>query len=180
MEKVNQRMFTTSRGFVYSYYRGEPSNKTLETLDFLPILLFLHGFLTSSLIWKHQIKYFREQGFVVIAPDLLGLGGTSKPLNPEAYRASLICQDLIELLDAENISNEQVIAVGHDQLRAFLDFMVDVSSGCSSRGSRILSRLANLHPDRCRAYAFLADPYYPPRPMTNLDLSIFAVSTTSF
>lgn len=126
MEKISQRTFTTSRGFVYSYYRGEPSNKTL---DFLPVLLFLHGFLTSSLIWKHQIKYFREQGFVVIAPDLLGLGGTSKPLDPEAYRASLICQDLIELLDAEKSSNDQVIAVGHDQLRTLLDFMVEVSLG---------------------------------------------------
>jgi soluble epoxide hydrolase/lipid-phosphate phosphatase len=126
MEKHDYRAFTTSRGFTYSYFRGDPSEKVLDTWDqLLPVLLFLHGFLTSSLVWKHQIKYFREQGFIVIAPDLLGLGDTSKPLDPEAYRASLICQDLIELLDAENLPNDHVIAVGHDQLSIFSDYVTE-------------------------------------------------------
>lgn len=122
MDKSNFKMFSTSRGFIYSYHRCEPESLEKEdpTDPPLPVLLFLHGFPTSSFIWKHQIKYFQERRFSVIVPDLLGFGGTSKPKEVGAYRTSLICQDLIELLDAENVHDNQVIAIGHDQLSLFI------------------------------------------------------------
>lgn len=178
MDKSSSKTFTTSRGFIYSYHRCEPTGESLEKADPtdppLPVLLFLHGFPTSSLIWKHQIKYFQERRFAAIVPDLLGFGGTSKPKEAGAYKTSLICQDLIELLDAEDVHDHQVVAIGHDQL-SFIHCMKGLVLNFCCRGSRIASRLAGFYPNRCRAYAFIADPYNPPRPMTDLDFSVAVV-----
>lgn len=51
-------------------------------------------------------------GYGLIIPDLLGYGGTSKPLNPADYSPSLIAKDLIDLLEVQHI--DKAIAIGHD------------------------------------------------------------------
>ncbi|CAA7259938.1 unnamed protein product [Cyclocybe aegerita] len=149
------KRFMTSRGFEYSYYRGPPSPESLVEFDPndppLPALLFLHGFPTSSHLWRHQFAFFRERGFLVLAPDLLGMGHTSKPTDTQAYRPSSICKDIVELLDAEGAT--QVIAIGHDM------------------GSKIASRFANIYPERFLAFAFLAVPYSAPRPNTQIEFT---------
>lgn len=65
------------------------------------------------------MEYLGDRGFVVLAVDLLGFGGSSKPVDPELYRSSLICRDIIELLDHEGLGDDKVIAVGHDLLLRF-------------------------------------------------------------
>jgi soluble epoxide hydrolase/lipid-phosphate phosphatase len=35
----------------------------------------------------------------VIAPDMLGYGGTSKPVDAESYSTKKLCADLVALLD---------------------------------------------------------------------------------
>ncbi|KAF9474105.1 alpha/beta-hydrolase [Pholiota conissans] len=155
MDTSHYKKLTTSRGFTYSYYRRAPSLEIVAQLQqdpaepALPALLFLHGFPTSSRLWKHQVEYFQARGFFVCAPDLLGFGGTSKPTDPEVYRASLICKDIVEIMDEENM--RRVIVIGHDL------------------GSKIASRLANFYPERFLAYAFLAVPYSAPRPLSKID-----------
>ncbi|KAG6862416.1 hypothetical protein C0995_011856 [Termitomyces sp. Mi166 len=86
----------------------------------LPPLLFLHGFPTTSGIWKEQVTYFGEHhGFRLIVPDLLGFGGSSKPTNPEAYKPTLICQDVIDILNAEAI--DVAVVIGHGMFVAVKD-----------------------------------------------------------
>lgn len=118
MDATFYKILKTSRGMLYSYYQRAPTADALSSLDPndppLPALLFLHGFPTSSRLWKHQISFFLERGFTVCAPDLLGLGNTSKPTETDAYRSSLICKDIIEILEAEGL--DRVIAIGHDLL----------------------------------------------------------------
>lgn len=118
MDPANYKQFTVSRGFTYVYYRGEPSADSLANTvpddPPLPALLFLHGFPTSSRLWRHQIRFFCAKGFVVLAPDLMGLGASSKPRELEVFRSSYICKDVVELLDAEKL--DQVIVIGHDLL----------------------------------------------------------------
>ncbi|PBK94936.1 alpha/beta-hydrolase [Armillaria gallica] len=135
MDPALYKKFTASRGLQY-YYLAFPGDTNK------PILLFLHGFPSTSYDWKHQVEFFKAKGYRLIVPDMLGYGGTSKPTDPSAYRHSLITKDIVELLDAENA--DRVIAIGHDW------------------GAFTASRLANYYPDRFLAFGFLAVGYYPP------------------
>lgn len=60
------------QGNSITYYRigtGEP-------------VIFIHGIITYSFIWRKIIPYFQEQ-YDVIAIDLLGCGDSDKPLNED-------------------------------------------------------------------------------------------------
>ena len=123
MDAMFYKNLKTSRGMLYSYYLRAPTADALSPNDPpLPALLFLHGFPTSSRLWKHQISFFLERGFGVCAPDLLGFGNTSKPTETGAYRSSLICKDIVEILEAEHM--DRVIAIGHDLLSICLTILV--------------------------------------------------------
>jgi pimeloyl-ACP methyl ester carboxylesterase len=77
-----------------------------------PYLLFLHGFPESSYGWINQIEYFKRHGYGIIAPDMLGYGGTDNPTDLEAFKLKTISSELVDLLDCEGIG--QVVAIGHD------------------------------------------------------------------
>jgi soluble epoxide hydrolase / lipid-phosphate phosphatase len=95
-----------SRGYTYSYFfsAAAASGK--------PTLLFLHGIPSTHQDWRHQIQFFIEKGFGVIAPDMLGYGGTDKPTNPEQFAASKTAKDVLEIVEKENAEN--VIVIAHD------------------------------------------------------------------
>ncbi|TFK18275.1 alpha/beta-hydrolase [Coprinopsis marcescibilis] len=126
---------TVSRGFIYNYYFSP------ATAD-KPTLLFVHGFPSFSAHWIHQINFFEKEGYGLVVPDMLGYGGTSIPQDPLVYTHPAQAKDLIEILDAENLSN--VVAIGHDW------------------GSATVSRAANIYQDRFLGFAFLSVGYTPP------------------
>ncbi|KAF9487640.1 alpha/beta-hydrolase [Pleurotus eryngii] len=138
----------TSRGFDYHYLAVAPQVDK-------PYLLFVHGFPSTSYDWRHQVTYFRELGYGLIVPDMLGYGGTSKPTEVEAYTNSRSSRDLIDILDAEGVT--KCIAIGHDW------------------GSRIVARLANLYEHRFIAFAFFAVGYIAPCPTFDMD-EVFALT----
>ncbi|KAL8729290.1 MAG: hypothetical protein Q9181_005051 [Wetmoreana brouardii] len=99
---------TTTRlanGTTYNYVFIEPK-------DNKPFILFLHGFPSSSYDWRHQIHFFQKTGYGVIAPDLLGYGGTDKPSALEAYTLKVMSDEIAGILDHHHIKH--VLAVGHD------------------------------------------------------------------
>ncbi|GKT65077.1 hypothetical protein ColTof4_07466 [Colletotrichum tofieldiae] len=59
------RSVTIPTGTTYRYVFSPP----IEPQK--PYLLFLHGFPESSYEWRYQIEYFKQQGYGIIAPDLL-------------------------------------------------------------------------------------------------------------
>ncbi|KAF7305230.1 hypothetical protein HMN09_00773700 [Mycena chlorophos] len=128
----------TQRGFTYAYYftASSPSK---------PTLLFAHGFPSPAYLWRKQIAFLEPLGFGIIAPDLLGYGGTDKPTDSKAYVGSGMAQDVVDILDAEGI--EKVIAIGHDW------------------GVQVVSRLITYHPNRLLAVALLAVGFLPPAPV---------------
>ncbi|PBP21085.1 alpha/beta-hydrolase [Diplocarpon rosae] len=128
--------FITTRNFTYSYVHITPADIQK------PYILFLHGFPGSSYDWRHQIFSFEQMGYGIIAPDLLGYGGTSKPLDMKAYTGKGMAGDLMELLKSENIL--QLVGIAHDW------------------GSFLLSRLANYFPDLFLKLAFLDVGYSTP------------------
>jgi pimeloyl-ACP methyl ester carboxylesterase len=104
--------------------------------------LFLHGFPSSCYDWRHQISFFSAAGYGILAPDLLGYGGTSKPTDATAYKAKQMAAEIAEILDNEKI--QRIHAVSHDT------------------GSILLSRIANYYPERLLSCTFLAVPYSKP------------------
>lgn len=106
MDAISFRDVKTSRGFTYHYYFSTGT-------DWLkPTILFVHGFPCSALHWRKVIPVFREKGYGIIVPDMLGYGGTDKPTETEAYKLSGLCQDLVDILDAHKL--DKVVAIGHD------------------------------------------------------------------
>ena len=75
-------------------------------------ILFIHGWPESFYSWRHQIKFFSEKGFKVIAPDIRGYGASDKPKNVSDYSMKKIAADLIGILD--HIGDQNAHIVGHD------------------------------------------------------------------
>ncbi|KAL2841903.1 Alpha/Beta hydrolase protein [Aspergillus pseudoustus] len=146
------RRHILSTGHTYSYAFHPPSTPSSQTL------LFLHGFPSSCYDWRHQIHFFSGQGYGVIAPDLLGYGGTSKPTELNEYKSKNMAAEIIELLDHESI--DKVHAVGHD-------------TGCT-----VLSRIADYSPSRLLSCTFLDVPYA--KPAERFDLAMVNSLTKQF
>ncbi|KAI0633812.1 alpha/beta-hydrolase [Trametes polyzona] len=135
MDPALYKTTTVSRGFLYNYYYS-PAAAGKQTL------LFIHGFPSTSYDWRRQVAHFRPQGYGLLVLDTLGAGGSAKPDDVDALRFAGMARDIVDLLDAEGV--QQVVGIGHDW------------------GSAILSRLANLYPERFHAFAWLALSYLPP------------------
>ncbi|KAH9988416.1 Alpha/Beta hydrolase protein [Russula vinacea] len=81
-------------------------------------------------------------GYRVVVPDMLGYGGTDKPLAVEEYSTKKLCADLAALLDIIGVS--RAIVIGHDW------------------GSYTAGRFALWHPERLLALALFSAPFTPP------------------
>lgn len=77
-----------------------------------PAVLLLHGFPDDAELWNHQVPALLAAGFRVIAPDLLGYGGSDKPSDPAAYTLDAVSKGLVSLLDQLHV--QHVSVVGHD------------------------------------------------------------------
>lgn len=96
-----------SGGVTYGYVHVKPSTASNK-----PYILLLHGFPSSSYDWRYQIDFLANEGYGVLAPDLLGYGDTDKPTDIEAYKGKKMAGETASLLDALGI--DLVIGVGHD------------------------------------------------------------------
>ncbi|EFP79652.1 uncharacterized protein PGTG_05973 [Puccinia graminis f. sp. tritici CRL 75-36-700-3] len=93
----------------------------------------------SAFSWRYQIVDLVERGYRVIAPDLLGFGGTSKPTGLEAYAKASMCKSIVEILDHEGVVGKITI-VSHDW------------------GSILAARFLSYHPDKVKFWATLCVP----------------------
>ena len=109
-----------------------------------PVVL-LHGWPDSAGVWRHQVPALASAGFRVIAPDLRGFGDSDRPEGRAAYRARLLCGDVVGVLDALGV--EQVAVVGHDWGAALAWMLASVFA--ADRVER-LAVLAVGHPEAIR------------------------------
>lgn len=58
-------------GFIYHYLYAEPISGKWSKTVFL-----IHGWPDLSMGWRYQIPYLVDMGFRVVAPDMMGYGGT--------------------------------------------------------------------------------------------------------
>ena len=74
-----------------------------------PPIIFIHGFISSNLIWSHVLLPFAEAGFRAIAPDLPGYGYSDKPADAQ-YTIDEHALTIISLMDGLEI--EKAVIVG--------------------------------------------------------------------
>ncbi|KAI0146897.1 epoxide hydrolase-like protein [Xylariaceae sp. FL1272] len=135
MEKLPKKTFTTSRGYTYAYYIHKPTSATK------PALAFCHGWPDHALMWNDIATALLDSGHPIVAADMLGYDGTSKPTDPHEYRSKALADDLYEVFDAEGL--DKIIPVGHDW------------------GSWMAQRLYIWRPERCAGLILLSAPYGP-------------------
>lgn len=74
-----------------------------------PAVVLIHGFSSSTLVWSRVFLRLADQGFRVIAVDLLGYGYSGKPRKVE-YTIEAQARMIVRLLD--NLGIEQANIVG--------------------------------------------------------------------
>ena len=109
-----------------------------------PTFLFIHGFPSSLHSWRHQTKYFSEQGYGCLVPNMMGYGKTYSPANENEFNSRSIVNHMLALLDRVGLSNAKVFVVGHDW------------------GARTASRFVLYHPERTLGAVILSVAYSPP------------------
>ncbi|GLH14391.1 Uncharacterized protein GBIM_18807 [Gryllus bimaculatus] len=77
-----------------------------------PILLFLHGVGCSADLWSHLLYYFGEEGYEVVAPDMLGHGFSSTPDSPCAYTFHNLLKDTLDIFD-KFVGEMKCVVIGH-------------------------------------------------------------------
>ncbi|MEI5995902.1 alpha/beta hydrolase [Paraburkholderia bengalensis] len=75
-----------------------------------PVVL-LHGWASTSYMWRYVMPQLVARGYTVLAPDLRGLGDTSKPAT--GYDKANVANDIRALVAQLNLG-PQIDLVGHD------------------------------------------------------------------
>ena len=65
-----------------------------------PLIVLVHGWPELWYSWRHQIKPLADAGYRVVAPDVRGYGGSSKPDAVESYDMESLVGDVIGIIDA--------------------------------------------------------------------------------
>jgi len=76
------------------------------------VALLLHGFPESRRSWREQMPALAALGWRAVAPDLRGYGGSSRPLERNAYAIQHLVEDAAALFDALGARRRLLIA--HD------------------------------------------------------------------
>ncbi|KAF1812511.1 alpha/beta-hydrolase [Eremomyces bilateralis CBS 781.70] len=124
----------------YHYLYGVPKSGKWHRTIFL-----IHGFPDISMGWRYQIPVLLELGLRVVAPDMMGYGGTDAPQVPpnlDKYTYKRAADDLAEL--ARQLRETQIILGGHDW------------------GGMIVYRFANWYPNLISHLFSVCTPYQRP------------------
>ena len=106
-----------------------------------PLMIFVHGWPSLSLMWRAQMIAFAKEGWRCIAPDMRGYGGSSAPEAADAYTMEAIVADMADLHD--HLGAAHAVWVGHDW-------------GCA-----VVGALAAHQPQRSRAVILTSLAYQP-------------------
>ena len=77
-----------------------------------PLALLLHGFPEGAESWGAQVPALARAGYLAVAPDLRGYGGSDCPEGEEAYRMPHLVADVVGMVDA--LQRDRCHLAGHD------------------------------------------------------------------
>lgn len=102
------------------------------------LVIFLHGFPESSIIWEETMKKCASKGYRCIAPDQRGYSHGARPEGYENYAVKTLAEDVFKLAGTEEIH-----LVGHDF------------------GAVVGWTAVAMHPERIKSWTALSVPYWP-------------------
>ncbi|GAC1046068.1 alpha/beta fold hydrolase [Rhizobium sp. No.120] len=100
-------------------------------------VVLLHGWGTTSYMWRYVMPELAARGYTVLAPDLRGLGDTAKPV--AGYDKAAIAQDIRKLVNNLGLG-PAINLIGHDM------------------GGMVVYAYAAQHPDEVKTLAILDVP----------------------
>ena len=110
-----------------------------EAGDSGPLILLAHGWPESWYNWRHQLTYFANAGYRVVAPDMRGYGRTDSPDDVDEYDIRKLTDDMVGILDT--LDEDTAVMVGHDW------------------GAIVAWHAVLIHPDRFSALVAMSVPY---------------------
>src|SRR4029450_12058177 len=84
---LHQRTFSSPRQTTHCIECGSADE---------PLMIFLHGWPSISLMWRAQMDALALEGWHCVAPDLRGYGGSSAPAANDAYIIEEVVADMVE------------------------------------------------------------------------------------
>ncbi|KAG5920040.1 hypothetical protein E4U53_003948, partial [Claviceps sorghi] len=86
------------RGKTYSYLIGEPPGWEQQQPAAETVFL-LHGFPDLAFGWRYQIPFLLSLGFRVVAPNMMGYAGTSRPEDLTQWSFKSVADDVKALAE---------------------------------------------------------------------------------
>ncbi|KEF61369.1 uncharacterized protein A1O9_02935 [Exophiala aquamarina CBS 119918] len=137
---LTKKTLAVTRGHTYTYYTNPPDASSPRPK---PTVLLVHGWPDDASCWSRVIRdTILPEGYGVVAPDLLGSGESSKPLDEREYDFRKIAGDVVEILEKEDVA--KVVLWAHDW------------------GAAFASRIYNYHPSRALALTLTNTNYFAP------------------
>jgi pimeloyl-ACP methyl ester carboxylesterase len=128
-------------GRQYHYLYAVPEGGSWKATVFL-----IHGWPDLSAGWRYQIPALLELGCRIVAPDMMGYGGTDAPRVPpnsiNLYTLKRASNDIAEL--ARQLGASRIVLGGHDW------------------GGMVVWRCALWHPELITNVFVVCTPYVPP------------------
>ena len=92
---ASQKSFTSSDGIIKYIDKGESEK----------VIFLLHGIPTSGWLYRKMIDSLVNDGFRVIAPDMLGFGNSDSPKGYDIYNPDQHAKRIFELMDSLKINS---------------------------------------------------------------------------
>lgn len=106
------------------------------------LIIFLHGFPESSIIWKKTMSKLASLGYRCLAPDQRGYSDGARPDGYENYSFRKLVDDVIGFADLVGCSGKFHL-VGHDI------------------GAALGWNVVTLYPDRIQSWTAMSVPHWP-------------------
>jgi pimeloyl-ACP methyl ester carboxylesterase len=117
-----------------------------------PAVVFSHGFPELGYSWRYQLSAVAEAGFLAVAPDQRGYGGSTAPEPIEAYDIEQLCGDLDAM--CADMGIDKAVFVGHDW------------------GGFVVWAMPSFHPDRVTGVVGVCTPMTPMPPTAMLEMIV--------